>query len=382
MIKNIISSAEIKNRVHKQIKDRVRGLIYGGVLGNTLGASRNQDFGKLEHSRRGCGVELVWDPSTSLFSRKILTYSGGQVTDDAEMVFCIFESLLNNYGHYCQDFVIKNYIGWANSGVRSIRKNTRELFNPTISGLWEKGLAARRARNLPSQETCLKYYKNRFVTKFSTQNKKDAAQSNSAMMRCGILALFGFQGEETHRAVIIQDCDITNPNSLCQEANYILTKAIYGALRGQDKSIIFENALRSATHEKIVLCLVKARAKKNINVDTKKKGWCLYALFLAFYSLLHFDSFKAGMDNVISRKGDTDTNCFIAGYLLGAYYGLEKMKEDTTTSENIEVLVNCTQRESTEQRPRKFWTSTYLPNKTEDLLELLVNPYISHLHSE
>jgi ADP-ribosylglycohydrolase len=39
--------------------------------------------------------------------------------------------------------------------------------------------------------------------------------------------------------------------------------------------------------------------------------------------------------------GDTDTNAAIAGALLGAYYGYDKIIENDITRENIDILLKC-----------------------------------------
>ncbi len=48
-------------------------------------------------------------------------------------------------------------------------------------------------------------------------------------------------------------------------------------------------------------------------IDGPYKGWVLVAFQLAFYTLLHQDSFEQGMVDLIMRAGDADTNAVIYG---------------------------------------------------------------------
>lgn len=70
----------------------------------------------------------------------------------------------------------------------------------------------------------------------------------------------------------------------------------------------------------------ETRKELYINTDDKKyQGYLGIALQNTFYELLNNDSYEESIINIIKRGGDTDTNCAIAGALLGAYYGYSKI---------------------------------------------------------
>jgi ADP-ribosylglycohydrolase len=86
---------------------------------------------------------------------------------------------------------------------------------------------------------------------------------------------------------------------------------------------MFEVALAHAkgpAHE-----AVKRAAKGNAPTDYfTHSGWVLVALQNAFWCL-HALDFEEGLVQTVARGGDTDTNAAIAGALLGACHGRDKI---------------------------------------------------------
>lgn len=58
-------------------------------------------------------------------------------------------------------------------------------------------------------------------------------------------------------------------------------------------------------------------------------GWVRIAFSYSVYFAVKENDYKTAIKYLISAKGDTDTNACIAGGLLGAKLGLEKMKDMT-----------------------------------------------------
>lgn len=78
---------------------------------------------------------------------------------------------------------------------------------------------------------------------------------------------------------------------------------------------------------------------KSVNTD-KYIGYLGHALQNSFYELLYGNSFYSSIVNICKRGGDTDTNCCIAGALLGSLYG----------SKNIPYLWKYTVKNSNNKR--------------------------------
>lgn len=166
---------------------------------------------------------------------------------------------------------------------------------------------------------------------------------------------------------IEKDCYVTNPNNICASSCYILTNAIFMALNNTSKEDIITNILdpehesnKDIDIDKISLSFVKKGINgETIDIAQRNKGWVLFALYITFYVFKHFNDYPSSIKYIIEQKGDTDTNACIAGYLLGAYYGLENIKSNNKMSKNIDIILNCTTRGATKRRPNKYLMHNY-----------------------
>ena len=104
-------------------EDKLKGLFFGGALGDALGAPHEFSYhdqnysGKLEHKmkvlRRYKGASFC---------------QIGQITDDTEMSIMILNSLVTNKCKYVKDDLIIRYLEWANDpGSWAMGRNTRAL---------------------------------------------------------------------------------------------------------------------------------------------------------------------------------------------------------------------------------------------------------------
>jgi ADP-ribosylglycohydrolase len=158
-------------------------------------------------------------------------------------------------------------------------------------------------------------------------------------MRCGILGILGFTTSD-YLKYVTKDCMITNPSPLCIEINRIYVELIYLALNGKDKTILKNTAIiRLGKIPLVDEYVMKAINKEDVDITTIGKGWCIYGLYCAIYSLLHFDNYHDAINWTILKGGDTDTNAKIAGDLLGAFYGLNKIKENDVTKNNLSIML-------------------------------------------
>ncbi len=317
--------------------DRLKGMLYGGALGDALGAPH--EFRRYRHNYSYTGRLEHYLSTHNRYTKKWKRYDIGQVTDDTEMAICLLESLLENNMVYNQEKTILKYLEWANSNNNCMGNNTRKLF---------KGVRTIRG------------YNGRYKKVFLTELDREKSQSNGPMMRCGILSILKFKSSRVFRHVIQEDCYITNPSGFTYECNYVLLSAIHEALCGMDKEKIMRHALKRANRNKIIKALTKSQNLRYVDVDTKSKGWCLNALYITFYVLMKFDNYKDAMDYIVNENGDTDTNACIAGYLLGAYYGFNCIMQDPITKTNIKIMLECDTSRATVSRPSKYHMKNYL----------------------
>ena len=119
------------------------------------------------------------------------------------------------------------------------------------------------------------------------------------------------------------DSTLTHSNSVCLEACAAFCAAVAVGVAGGSRGEMLEAATahsKGPAHEAI-----KRAAKGVAPTDFfTHPGWVLLALQNAFYCL-HELEFEEALVQTVGRGGDTDTNAAIAGALLGAHHGREKI---------------------------------------------------------
>lgn len=307
--------------------DRIQGMFIGVFLGDALGAPHEFRTGKdLVYTGR---LEYETNYVTRFQGRKTLTV--GQCTDDTEMTLTLLRTLLRD-GDYNRNNVLKGYLDWANSGGWMMGRNTRLLFRgvKTIKG-----------------------YSNRF------EKLENSSQSNGSLMRCSPLALL----DDT--ISITEDCNLTNSNDVNLDCSMVYVSALRLALRGVSKQEIYSQVKLLAKTEQVKTLFEEIDSGEERDIKTNK-GWCLHSLWCAFSAMLLFNDYEEAVGWIIRKHpgSDTDTNACIAGALLGAILGYEKMTSKPTTIENIKIVLSVDIENSPTPRP-----SYYTPQDFYVLIE-------------
>lgn len=266
--------------------ERALGSLLGSFIGDALGA---QTEFKREKIVRQAYPDGIWD--MGVCSR----YVGlaGQVTDDSEMAIMMIQSILEK-GCYQKESVRRAYLRWRDAGPLDI--------GVTIYGALD-----------------------------GTYNPQ--SQANGALMRITPIGILGSNYSTTSLMHLAdEDCSITHTHPVCRDCNRLYAFALSLAIsKGWDAQEIYTYLVKSApslTKEPSVLeALCRAEHEPPKDIDGPNKGWVLVAFQLAFYTLLHQESFEQGMVDVIMRAGDADTNAVIYGALAGAIATRENMPE-------------------------------------------------------
>lgn len=246
------------------------------------------------------------------------------------MHLCIIDSIIRNKTFDKKD-IISSYLEWANNPTTfAMGRNTRTLF---------KGVKT------------IKGYQNRFDKNFKNNDLKNKAQSNGAMMRCGIFSLYGLIDTNLYEKYLKEDCYITNPNLVCYHANLVITQMIIEGLKNNNKFDILEKIAGMDLEESVKNTVINSINLKYMDL-TKNKGWCLKSLYITIYCFVKFNSYTEAINYIIKQKGDTDTNACIAGYVLGSYYGYNKIKKEQ--KDNLNKIFSCTTKNGDFIRPEKY----------------------------
>lgn len=315
----------------EELTNKIYGLFYGAALGDALGVP-------FEFYLKVDKWEKKIIPN---FKNRHGTNSHGTISDDTEMAICIISSLVENNGEYNQRDVIEKYIKWARRSYNA-GKNTKALL-------------------------AVKDYEEYIQRTNEVFKDAENIQSNGSLMRC--FPLFLSNNED-----IINDCYITNPNFFNLECEVIFISLLRIAYNfGHDKigskqKIIEYLTTFNYTNEQIKNYVNYAINKTYIDLSINK-GHVINALYAAIYCILHFNTYIDGIDWIIREhnNSDTDTNCCIAGALMGIYYGYNNLDQN----ENITALFDIKT-----SRPKMFQIQN-TPNMLNFWIQLIYKKYTS-----
>ena len=297
---------------NNDVLNRAEGCMLGQLAGDSLGSLVEFKHPSRISEQYPDGVRIItaggtWDTLA------------GQPTDDSEMALLLARSLVAE-GKYSPTSVYEAYVYWVESGPFDC--------GVTIG-------SALKGRMNPS------------------------SQANGAMMRISPLGIFGVNYELSAVGKWArEDCILTHPNLLCQQANALFAMAISFAIKtGAGGAELYQNISRWARHMKVdeALSDVIIAAENHKPSDyVKQMGWVLIAFQSTLWHLLHTNSFEEALVETIGCGGDTDTNAAICGALLGAVYG-----RSAIPGQWVDAVLSCRPEAGLpavlQPRPECFW---------------------------
>jgi ADP-ribosyl-[dinitrogen reductase] hydrolase len=308
---------------------RAQGCMLGQIAGDALGS--------MVEFKSAREIERLYPGGPNLIegSRRFATLPG-QPTDDSELAILLARSIVSA-GRYDQEAAARAYAWWYESHPFDIGGATRQALSAGSRGRKEGKPVA------PAEEA----------------GADQATEANGALMRVSPLGVYGWRLEESALSELArQDCRLTHPSKVCQDANvaYVLTiaRAIGTGETGADlHSHARSAAERLKLHPKVVNAIANAEAAPPADFMIHQ-GWVLVALQSAFYQLTHATSFEEGVVDTVRRGGDTDTNAAVAGALLGAVHGPAAVPRQWR-----DAILSCTPDKASpavrQPRPRELW---------------------------
>lgn len=304
------------NNVNNINEDFIKGAIWGVLVGDSLGA--RYEFMESFEAKNQLEKDLKNSKKLQLLGGGPFDIKPGQISDDSEMTLCLLLSIITSKG-YNQGDVALNYIEWFRSSPVDI------------------GLTISKA--LKTRKESINY-------KDMIENSNllnSTSLSNGVLMRIAPLGVYGIYISDIElKKYVDEECNLTHPNEIIKDAAYIYCIAIKYLLFNKNRKDVYDMCLNliktprlkiilneSKTKSEPIYLITKDRDEKFINTDDKQyQGYVGIALQNAFYELLNGNTFYDSMIDIIKRGGDTDTNCAIAGGLLGAFYGYKNINPD------------------------------------------------------
>jgi len=340
-------------------KDRAFGAAFGQAVGDALGTTL-----EFEHITSPAWPERMRGPHTEIIGAGPFGLAPGQVTDDTHMAVCIARVLLE-YGSYSAHEAVKLYAEWA--------KHTFDIGGTTSGGI----------------RGSVEYGPRGGYVSWNNSGRRSAG--NGSLMRTSTIGTFyALKDDGLRRAVSIADSAITHADPRCTLACASYNAAIAEGIRGGDSQAMWQAARDEVDIASAMLLellvhyrtsgefrtvnlasdmeVLDAAAGVKVDLDDALSedmtqpdygGFVRTAFRVAFYQLLHAESFEDALLDTVNRGGDADTNGAIVGALLGARYGAEGISEDWKT-----IVMTCTPKGS------KVFNETYHPRTLLQLVDV------------
>ena len=261
---------EDKQLVHAQ------GCLLGQVIGDSLGS-------RVEAKPAVEIAQLYPGGLRDLGDGGVYHTIAGQPTDDSEMALTLARRIVRD-GGYNAERVLDAYRAWLTSRPVDVGMTT------------ERGLLGQMTTD---------------------------SESNGSLMRVSPIGVWAAGDPSLAARTARDDSTLTHSNPACLEACAAYCAAIAAAIGGASRDEMIEAALANSkgpAHE-----AVKRGAKGSAPGDFfTHPGWVLLALQNAFYCLKTYE-FEEALVQTVGCGGDTDTNAAIAGALLGAFHGRERI---------------------------------------------------------
>ena len=165
----------------------------------------------------------------------------------------------------------------------------------------------------------------------------DHDAGNGAAMRVLPVALSTFDLPESEvRAACRAQAHVTHHCALSDAACECLTLMVQDALRGANKTDLFQNHAYPLTEQYPQFIYREGRQVQN------PSGYVVDTLQAVFQSFFDTDNFRDCLVDVVNRGGDEDTTGAIAGMLAGALYNLESIPEEWRNALDPNIKAACT----------------------------------------
>lgn len=345
--------------------DQVKGMLMGCFLGDSMGAP--YEFQKntiLDLDTKSTGILTGYSRLRVSERMKGKTsiddytyYPPGTVTDDSEMTICLLTSLFKNEtieqrARRYYDWIKKGDLEFGDGAPMGLGKNTQNVF---------------KYANFD------KSYSTHFGTVHSEGIIYDSFQSNGCLMRASPLILK--MDDPNLFEIILNDVTMTNPstNSIVAVQLYVIA-GIY-AFKGYEPLFILDTIKEICSEYSEFVIIMNCVMNENVypaSREDKIKGWvCVgfYYAMLGLYLASKKMNYQEIVTYIVNCGGDTDTNGAIAGALLGAYFGLDKMLENNITLNNFNVIISPSTGKSRFRRvPIEDWN--IICDRAKDILSL------------
>ena len=285
----------------KEIQNKIKGIIYGQVIGDALGLGA--EFMTKEE------VEHYYPNGLSDYGQIIQDkhrsrWKNGAWTDDTDQFLCIMDSLLEKGSVDLLD-IAKRFYQWYKGEPMGIGSTTLKVLSmPQYTKYPEKA--------------------SHLVWKIKGKN----LAPNGALMRNAIIGIWDFENQGQVRKNSAEICKLTHYDPRCVDSCIIHSQIISAQLAHNGCSSEYLKDLIGLLDPRIKVYLseyLTADIRTLKLGESEHLGYTLKALSASLWAYTYAESFEQGFLAVINEGGDADTNGCIAASVLGAKFGFEKI---------------------------------------------------------
>lgn len=286
--------------MEKIIKDRIKGCIFGQIIGDALGLGTEFMSAKEVKHHYPDGLsdysQIIQDKHRRRFKR-------GGWSDDTFTMWCVMSGIKNS-----SEIDVKRVAGylmkWTEDFPMGIGGHTYEVLS-----LWD-------------------YLKKPFkAAEIVWELSGRESASNGGIMRTSAVGLL----KENVREYAEKVCKLTHPDPRCIKSCVLISELI-SSLIWIGADLEYGNMVSVAENDtEFIQYLIKARECADISQleldDPKSFGYTYKTMSAALWALWHCSSFEEGLLTVVNAGGDADTNAAVTCSVLGAKYGYSAIPE-------------------------------------------------------
>jgi ADP-ribosyl-[dinitrogen reductase] hydrolase len=272
----------------RDIKDKIRGALYGVAVGDALGAPLEFMSAREIWARHGYVTEMIgggW-----------LSVRPGEVTDDTQMTLAVAEGIVAAPGEPYAE-IGRRFVDWMAGGPKDVGGTCRASI----------GRAAARIRaGMPNS-----------MQTWADASREVSAQNGGRSGGNGALMRTVYPGAyyttELVASLVSEDiARMTHWDDLSAEACVLYARMLYLLTTGGNWGDC-ERVLQDTRYS------LESMRGATLNPT----GYVVDSMMCALYSIRETESFEGAVTKAANMGGDADTIAAIAGGLAGAYYGFE-----------------------------------------------------------
>ncbi|KAI9481138.1 MAG: ADP-ribosylation/Crystallin J1 [Benjaminiella poitrasii] len=203
------------------IVDKVKGLIFGAILGDSLGlATEGLSRSEIKDIYGNGPIRFGMDENGVPFHRDQYrsNFEENDFGDDAEQVLLVMESLLENGGHFLSKDFASRLFNYSQHGLRKLNKS------PVGMNATNQAVLANPTYKISPQQAAVEVWK----------TKNNLRGANGALVRAPLIGVLKFWDGTTVIENTAECCRVTHPDPRCMISCVIASTLIARLLRGQD----------------------------------------------------------------------------------------------------------------------------------------------------